>query len=943
MSKILFIGLDAADWELISTKIAAGKLPHLARLVAHGVSGPLRSIYPLFSPALWSTIATGKRPYEHGITGFTLPDDSGKGLRPCDRRSRRSPALWNMFSHYQKTSNIVGWWTTAPAEEIQGVMIDETFRIAHRPSHEPWDIPPKSVSPASIATIVAQERVHPQQLSEALLRALVPKLYEIDPSADFRIAAIAKILAEDLTTLQVTLRLMSEEPWDLTAPYLIGLDSLSHLAMCYRPPAFPGEKELDCELYGEVVDRAYDLYDSWVGQLVKAAGEQATVVIASDHGFYHDIRKPTSLGIQETAPAIQHAPIGTLIMKGPHLHQGITIHHATILDLCPTLLTLAALPVGRDMPGKVLLKAFSRKPTIKKINSWNRYWKSTPLIIEPSSEDTAAALRQLVSLGYLQEIPSNKQTAFQEAWCNELFHRALSFLDDERFDQAIPLLEKAFCAAQQGPHTFSRTDILAELAMAYFRLGYKRRAAAYFYKLVRYRRRDAREATQEFWKKAASITSVTSPPTFSSTEATESSKTSVEFEQKSDLSFAEAWEIRHLMARANLDEEGMRFTVTLARFLAYTCNKDLALLVTYAEEHPQDLFAQLHVGLFALEHHMDKQGITSLRRVATARPEEATPLAFLANYYCQKNQFAQAEQSAREALHRNPLHRSSWLALATTLVHQGRWNEASKAAREAMKSPLQRSDAYTLLAHITLKRKKDPARATRYHELAEKSKLILKKEIPLSLVSRKKNQRLEKKTPIRVAHRRLSSVNAPIIVTGLPRSGTSLIMQMLAAGGIPIDTDHHRRADMHNPNGYFEQEKVKTITRTANFLKAGAATKVVIPLVLNLSPHNDYSLIWIQRPLEEVIESQDQMAGLTTKASTLENVYRHYEIKTAEHIQHASWPLLQLEYPSVVQHPIQTAQAIADFLKKDLNIEAMGAAVVPSLYRVRSFQSPASR
>ena len=110
MSKILFIGLDAADWELVSAKVANGKLPHLASLIAQGVRGPLRSIYPLFSPSLWATIATGKRPYEHGVTGFTLPDDLGSGLRPYDRTLRRSPAIWNMLTYYKKTSHIVGWW-----------------------------------------------------------------------------------------------------------------------------------------------------------------------------------------------------------------------------------------------------------------------------------------------------------------------------------------------------------------------------------------------------------------------------------------------------------------------------------------------------------------------------------------------------------------------------------------------------------------------------------------------------------------------------------------------------------------------------------------------------------------------------------------------------------------------------------------------------------------
>ncbi|MCF7729198.1 MAG: alkaline phosphatase family protein [Chthoniobacterales bacterium] len=983
MSPILFIGLDAADWELLSLKFAAGKLPHISNMVTGGVSGPLRSISPLFSPTLWTTIGTGKHAYEHGITGFTHTNHLGTSIRPYDRTARRSPAIWNMFSYYKKSSNIVGWWTTAPAEKIRGAMIDETFRIAHRPSHEPWDIPPRSLSPWSLSKIVAQDRVHPQRLSEALLRFLIPKLYEIDPSADFRVAAIAKILAEDLTTLQVTLHLMKRRPWDLTSIYLMGLDSLSHLAMCYREPALPGEKPRDCELYGNVVDRAYELYDRWIGELIEAAGEESTIVIASDHGFYHDARKPDSLGILETAPTSQHAPIGTLIMKGPQLRQGATIHHATILDLCPTLLAIAGLPIGKDMPGKVLLESFSKKPILKKISSWNSCWKAPMTPSAPSSESTKAALRQLVSLGYLKEVSSNNQAALHEAYCNELFHQALSFLHDDRLDQAIPLLEQSRIAAQQAGQILLLTDILEELAKAYLYLGEKRRTAACFFQIARYRQRDAKQALRQFWEKADS-------------------------HSKEKISFQEAWGIRHLMARASLDEGKISFMMTLARFLAHSKEEDLDSLLAYAEAHPEEIFAQLNAGLFALEHRKEKKGILLLHNIANHRNEEAEALAFLATYYNKKKKPLKAEECSREAIRRNPLHRSSWLALATSLMHQARWSEAQKAAQEAQKSLIQRSDACAILAHIALEGKKNRRLALRYRHEAEKAKNVLQSMIHLDPLPKKREYTLEKKSPApllksivsndhnkeAVMKKRSSKVMmsdndlvrksplrtalkskqhssalvasaeerdptsaldncyseehsqkkslfkshsylGPIIVTGLPRSGTSLVMQMLAAGGITVDTDHHRRSDGHNPQGYFEHEKVKTITEEARFLKDGVAIKVVIPLAFHLPHNNHYRIIWIHRSLEEVITSQHRMAGPMATVAQLHHVYRHYEITMAEHIREANWPLLSLDYSSVVQSPHQAASSIAHFLKKELPITAMATAVIPSLYRVK--------
>ncbi len=913
MSKILFIGLDAADWELISSKIQAGALPNFSHLMAHGASGPLRSLYPLFSPALWTSIATGKRPYEHGIFGFTLPDETAYGLRPYNRYQRCSPAFWNMFSYHQKKCHIINWWTTAPAEKIHGVIVDETFRLARRSFQEPWDIPPGSVFPKSIATTIAQERVHPQQVSEALLRTLLPKLYEIDPSADFRVAALAKILAEDLTTLQITLRLMSEESWELSAPYFIGLDSLSHLAMSYRQPALHTESERDNELYGEVVDRAYELYDNWIGQLIRAAGEETNIIIASDHGFYHDHRKPTFLGIQETAPAIHHSPLGMLVMKGPKFHQGITIKHATILDLCPTLLALADLPVGEDMPGKILSDAFSYRPTLKKISSWNQYWSFSSSPALPSLEERKAALEQLIALGYLHKIPSDREAMFREAQCNELFHHALAFFDDDRFEEAIPLLQQAHDLAQKGPHPSSRTDIIVTLAISFWRLGEERKAAFYFYQFGRFRRRDALEAKRELEEK------ISSPLT-------------------SHLSFAQLWEVRLLLTRAQFHEEGIHFMRRLARFLHHRREEDLHALLSYARAHPQDYFAQLHAGSLALEDQ-EEEGIDLLTRVADERPEESAPLAILANHFCQRKIFAAAEQSAREALLRNPLDRLAWLALATTLLHQEHYAEAWQAAQEAKKSVIQEKQANQLLALIECRGEKNftyfnQALEYRPREL-EESKILFQGNDSLTTRSFQKNRSHREKVLLPIDHFADSITEYPILVTGLPRSGTSLIMQMLAAGGLSINTDHARQADKHNPRGYFEHEKIKTIKTIKDTCPAGVVTKVVLPLIFNLLEHERCSLIWIRRSLEEVIESQHRMAGLNISHRELENIYRYYEAKMEISLQQNGWPSLQLEYSSIIANPHQTARAVCNFLKHDLDQEAMANVVTPSLYRVR--------
>ncbi|MFI0348133.1 MAG: alkaline phosphatase family protein [Chthoniobacterales bacterium] len=952
---VLLIGLDAADWKLISEKIASGALPNLARLVTTGSSGPLRSIHPLFSPALWSTIATGKRPYEHGITGFTLSDDAGNGLKSYDSSLRNSPALWNILSQTKKISNIIGWWTTHPAEKIHGVMVDETFAIARQPASDPWLVAENSITPASVAEDLNKCRVHPQKISEALLRSLVPKLYEIDLSSDIRISAIAKILAEDLTNLNVTLQLMAEEPWDFTSVYLIGLDSLSHQGIDYREPALSLKSSRDIELYGELVDRAYELYDTWVGKLVEAAGKNTTIIIASDHGFYHDHRKPTTIGIEATAPCAYHAPMGSLIISGPEVRQNFKIKHASILDICPTILNLLDVPIGRDMQGHILSEAFTSLPEKKRIPSWDeRYNQENHLgrflsklasadevqkvdgaqklsglnargalstgatqhfaakiefrkkSKKPSTETTTAALRQLVALGYLQELPTNHEATVKEAHVTQLLHRALSYLSNEQLHYAIPLLEQA---RQQAP---SRTDILSVLASAYLLMDESRRAAANFKQLVRSRRRDATKAAQELWALL----------------------------EKKDISakrsVSENWALRRLLARMQVDEDALQCTIALANWHAYHKTGDRDFLISFAKKNPHDFFMAQHAGQACLTSGLQEDGFALLRKSASWNLDEPEALVIMA----ENENFSRAEALAREALDRNPLDAASWLALATALVAQSQWKEAEKAAKHSSKSSLRRSKACHLLAEIALKGKNDRELAARYQKISERAAKRLKKAIckpsidsnhqnfkPFFTRSSSSSQPLNPSTP-----------HLPIVVSGLPRSGTSLLMQMLSAGGMEIFTDDQRALDEHNPRGYFEHEKIKNIASDISFLNeaTGKVSKIVIPLLWELPENFKGNILWIRRNLKEVITSQKKMAGLEAPPEALLKAYLYYEEKTFELIASREWPVLELTHADVLADPKKSAEMINNFLGGQLDVEAMAKVVEPSLHRVRS-------
>src|SRR6266478_3567476 len=131
-SRVMLIGWDAADWKVIKPLLEAGQMPNLARLMATGVHGNIATIYPALSPMLWTSIATGKRAYKHGIFGFTEPDPATGGIRPVTNLSRKTKAIWNILNQNGLNTIVIGWWPSNPVEELsQGVMVSNDFQSAH--------------------------------------------------------------------------------------------------------------------------------------------------------------------------------------------------------------------------------------------------------------------------------------------------------------------------------------------------------------------------------------------------------------------------------------------------------------------------------------------------------------------------------------------------------------------------------------------------------------------------------------------------------------------------------------------------------------------------------------------------------------------------------------------------------------------------------------------
>jgi len=181
------------------------------------------------------------------------------------------------------------------------------------------------------------------------------------------------------------------------------------------------------------------------------------------------------------------------------------------------------------------------------------------------------------------------------------------------------------------------------------------------------------------------------------------------------------------------------------------------------------------------------------------------------------------------------------------------------------------------------------------------------------------------------------------IVSGLPRSGTSLMMQMLAAGGMSLLTDLGRKPDIDNPRGYCEWEPIKLLPKDPHLIdKAeGKAVKVISQLLLALPEGRNYKVIFMERPLPEVLASQDEMLKRRGRTDSVDSAllnaaFRdHMREVVAWLEQREDLPICRMGYRKVLSDPAGSAKTVCDFLDVALNVELMALAVDPSLYRNR--------
>jgi hypothetical protein len=190
-----------------------------------------------------------------------------------------------------------------------------------------------------------------------------------------------------------------------------------------------------------------------------------------------------------------------------------------------------------------------------------------------------------------------------------------------------------------------------------------------------------------------------------------------------------------------------------------------------------------------------------------------------------------------------------------------------------------------------------------------------------------------------------TSKNFVTIVSGLPRSGTSMMMRMLEAGGISPVVDGERKANADNPMGYYEFEPVKALKEDSSWVadSTGQAVKVIYKLVYDLPNNVPYRIVFMQRDIEEVLSSQEKMMrrdGLDPDTIGRDLLFNLFQTDVMDFRRWAevqgNIQIMYADYRRMVDEPEEMSRHIAEFLGQDLDIPAMASVVDPDLYRNRA-------
>ncbi|WP_309387781.1 alkaline phosphatase family protein [Cerasicoccus frondis] len=925
--KLLLIGWDAADWRMIDPLLAAGEMPHLQGLINRGARGNLATIYPALSPMLWTSIATGKRPYKHGIHGFSEPLPDGSGVRPITNLNRSTKALWNILSQESLRSLVVGWWPSHPAEPINGVMVSNFFHQEKGEEGKPSPLPMSAVHPPELAKSLRELRVNPMEIEGELIRLFVPEYERVDQAKDKRLHSLGKTLAETMSIHAAAMHLLPQEEWDFAAIYYDSIDHFGHGFMKYHPPRLDWIEEKDFEIYQHVMVNAYRYHDLMLGALLQHVDDDTTVILMSDHGFHPDHKRPSYIPAEPAGPAVEHGHFGILCMSGPQIEPNSTIYGASLLDICPSILALMDLPTGKDMDGKVLTNVFKNQPQIKTIESWDDVPGEAGMHPQEQQLDAVAsaqAFEQLVELGYVAPPAENVQDTVNQTVRELKYNLARAYADGSRFWEAIELAEELW---ENWPkeHRFGImvVEYLGQLQEA------ERRGQALDklqMRIMQYRK-EAQIELDDF-------------------------KAELEKAPKEELSPQERAKLHHLRELTFPRTMMLEWMMLSQAMLEGRANDAMARIQELASmpDLPADIREKISNAMVMVGETDEAE--TWLKQMVRDDPQNYAAHANLAKVYLKTKRYEAAIEAAVDSLSLIYFQPALHTLLGKALLHSGRYGDAEQTLQVALSQHAYQPLAHELLVELYRKHLNRPELADDHESIATTLRFELQNRDSKKVPKAKAASQLSINEILPLSSQAPEPFAPPVdpqeritIVSGLPRSGTSMMMQLLTAGGIEALSDNQRIADEGNPLGYFEFEQASELQKNRNWLPRarGKAVKIVAQLLNRLPANEHYQIIFMRRDLDEVVASQkkllDQMkrTGSQMDSEKLKQTY-------AEQLRRImTWltprnniRVLVVDYHEILSNAEPTIVQIADMLERPFDQAAAGTAVRPELHRQKA-------
>lgn len=402
--RLILIGMDGLGPELLSDGVSRGSLPAFARLMKRGASGPLATLRPTEGPPLWTTIATGRLPRDHGIKSFAtyrlvgsrrvfelLPKGAlvwaleRTGLAstsPVSSGLRKRRALWEILNAFGVETGVVRLWGTYPPERVKGFMLSPYFHLLRSDPARSGD----TLYPRDLLRETASRAVDADDLPPSLVSQFVDPHVEIPGDrVPWRRELLERALAPDLTYERAGAMLRAAYDPPFFATYFHGLDVVGHSFLRYAyPDRFGDVSPVEVRRYGKVVQAYAAHLSQLAGEVAERLRPGEVLLVVSSYGM-----EPVPLwrrllaaatGSAERSGTHASAPDGFLLAVGDGIRPGARLAGASVLDIAPTVLYLMGLPVARDMEGRVMTEILDEE-----------FARSHPVSVIPSYEGLAVA------------------------------------------------------------------------------------------------------------------------------------------------------------------------------------------------------------------------------------------------------------------------------------------------------------------------------------------------------------------------------------------------------------------------------------------------------------------------------------------------------------------------------------------------------------------------